>query len=121
MDAGTKLDDTPGAELLVPSERQQQKRLAVGESSQRRAEPAVSDDRCAAWQQLIVVCVRNCLDVACEADRLGAHRGSQREDRVDVLTGDRAADPLDEGRLASHHGGAEAEQNERSAPDVLPT
>ena len=39
---------------------------------------------------------------------------SQREDRIDGLIGDRVADSLDEGQLAAHHGGAEAEEDERS-------
>jgi hypothetical protein len=63
---------------------------------------------------VIVVGVGTRLDVARGADRLGAHCRSQGEDRVDCLTGERVADALDEVHLALHHGGAEAEEDERS-------
>ena len=90
--------------------------LPVGESSKRRAQPAVGDDCSAAWEQVIVIGAGTRLDVGWDADRLSAHRRSKGEDRVHWLTGDRVADSLDEGLLALHHGGAEAEEDERSRP-----
>jgi hypothetical protein len=111
---GAELDDAPGVEVLVASEREQEKGFAVGESSERRAQPAVGDDRCATWEQLIVIGVRTRLDFARGADRLGAHCRSQGQDRVHCLTVECVTDALDEGLLALHHGGAEAEEDERS-------
>jgi hypothetical protein len=40
-DAGTELDDARGVELLVASKREQEKGFPVGESPERRAQPAV--------------------------------------------------------------------------------
>src|SRR4029453_12578912 len=55
--AGPELDDAPGVELLVASKRAAEKGCPVGEGSERRAQPAVGDDRCAAWKQVIVLSV----------------------------------------------------------------
>ncbi len=69
----------------------------MSERSERRAQPAVGDNRCATREQLIVVFVRNRLDVAWGADRVSAQRWSKREDCLHCLAGNRVADALDEG------------------------
>lgn len=100
-DAGTELDDAPGVEQLVASKREQEKGFPVDESPQRRAQPAVGDDRCAAWEQVIVIGVGTRLDVGWGADRLSAHCRSQGEDCVHSLTADRVADARPAARTRS--------------------
>jgi hypothetical protein len=113
LDACAKLDHAMCVELLVSSEGYQQERFAMDESSKGRAESAVGDDRLAGCEQLIVVRVWDGLDIVRDADVFRWHRRSQREDRVHVHTRDGVTDPLDQGDLACHHSGAEAQEHER--------
>jgi hypothetical protein len=87
----------------------------VRKRAQRRAEPAVRDDCRAAGQQRVVVTPGHDVERLGRAKARAVRGRAECERRVETGVRDRIAHTLDQGGLAVHDRGAEAQQHPVSA------
>jgi hypothetical protein len=119
-DPGIELLDAGGVERLVASERQQQLRHAMGEGAEHRSQSAMPDHRRRAGHEAIVVGIGDHLDVDGDPNGVAIDGRAEREDSVQLETGNCLTDAVDQRRLTVHHGRAKGQQYPR-ALDVRTT